>query len=355
MVIEKITSYINKIFRNEETMVFSFLLLLAFLTLVIFGGILTPFIISIVFSYLLYGLVKNFIKLGLSELASLIITFTIFVVAGLGLLIWLVPLVFQQTQALFLEVPVWLNNLRNFIENLIESNPDLVTSDQISAFFSEFISRLTSLSQGILDASISGIQDTLVFSIYLIMIPVLVYFFLFDRESIIKGLLKLLPKKREMLSGVWTEMDEQLSNYIRGKGIEILIVGFAAALIFVSVGLNYAALLSIIVGFSVLIPFVGAFLVTIPVVVVALLQFGIGFEFYLVVSLYLLLQALDGNLLVPILFSDAVKLHPVVIMLAVFVFGGLFGFWGAFFSIPLATFIKAIWNSWPKEAASDIS
>ena len=187
------------------------------------------------------------------------------------------------------------------------------------------------------------------------MIPVLVYFFLFDRESIIKGLLKLLPKKREMLSGVWTEMDEQLSNYIRGKGIEILIVGFAAALIFVSVGLNYAALLSIIVGFSVLIPFVGAFLVTIPVVVVALLQFGIGFEFYLVVSLYLLLQALDGNLLVPILFSDAVKLHPVVIMLAVFVFGGLFGFWGAFFSIPLATFIKAIWNSWPKEAASDIS
>ena len=155
--------------------------------------------------------------MGLSELASLIITFTIFVVAGLGLLIWLVPLVFQQTQALFLEVPVWLNNLRNFIENLIESNPDLVTSDQISAFFSEFISRLTSLSQGILDASISGIQDTLVFSIYLIMIPVLVYFFLFDREPIIKGLLKLLPQKREMLSVVWTEMDEQLSNYIRGK------------------------------------------------------------------------------------------------------------------------------------------
>ena len=134
MVIEKITSYINKIFRNEETMVFSFLLLLAFLTLIIFGGILTPFIISIVFSYLLYGLVKNFIKLGLSELASLIITFTIFVVAGLGLLIWLVPCV-SANSSIILEVPVWLNNLRNFIENLIESNPDLVTSDQISYSF----------------------------------------------------------------------------------------------------------------------------------------------------------------------------------------------------------------------------
>ena len=122
-------------------------------------------------------------------------------------------------------------------------------------------------------------------------------------------------------------------------------------LIFGIMGLNYTALLSIIVGLSVLIPYVGAFLATIPVIVVALLQFGIGFDFYMIVGLYLLLQALDGNLLVPILFSDAVKLHPVVIMLAVFVFGGIFGFWGAFFSIPLATFIKAVWNSWPSTSA----
>ena len=185
------------------------------------------------------------------------------------------------------------------------------------------------------------------------MIPVLVFFFLFDKERIIKGFLMLLPKKREMLSEVWIEMDDQLSNYVWGKGIEILIVGFAAALIFGIMGLNYTALLSIIVGFSVLIPYVGAFLATIPVIVVALLQFGIGFDFYMIVGLYLLLQALDGNLLVPILFSDAVKLHPVVIMLAVFIFGGIFGFWGAFFSIPLATFIKAVWNSWPSSVANN--
>ena len=103
------------------------------------------------------------------------------------------------------------------------------------------------------------------------------------------------------------------------------------------------------VGFSVLIPYVGAFLVTIPVVVVGLLQFGIGTQFYLLIGLYLLLQALDGNLLVPIIFSDAVKLHPVIIILAVFVFGSLFGFWGVFFSIPIATFIKAVWNAWPSK------
>ncbi len=349
---DQINRLLNKIFSNEESIIFSLLIVAFLFILYIFGGLLTPFIVSLIFAYLLIGLSKNFIKYGLSEFVSLVISFIIFLF-GLGFLVWLIPLIFQQTQAFFLEVPIWLNNFRGYVENLVQSNQDLISSDQISSFFTELVGRLSSLSQGVLDASISGIQDTVVFSIYLIMIPVLVFFFLFDKERIIRGFLMLLPKKREMLSEVWIEMDDQLSNYVWGKGLEILIVGFAAALIFGIMGLNYTALLSIIVGLSVLIPYVGAFLATIPVIVVSLLQFGIGFEFYMIVGLYLLLQALDGNLLVPILFSDAVKLHPVVIMLAVFIFGGIFGFWGAFFSIPLATFIKAVWNSWPSTPANN--
>ncbi len=350
---DQINKLFNKLFSNEESLIFSLLILTFLLVLYFFGGLLTPFIISLIFAYLLIGLTKNLIKYGLTELVSLIISYVIFLLSGIGFLVWLIPLIFQQTQAFFIEVPVWLNNFRSFIENLVQSNQELVSSDQISSFFTEFIGRLSSISQGVLDASISGIQDTLVFSIYLIMIPVLVFFFLFDKERIVRGFLMLLPKKRAMLSEVWIEMDDQLSNYVWGKGVEILIVGFAAAVIFGIMGLNYTALLSIIVGVSVLIPYVGAFLATIPVVVVAFLQFGIGFDLYMIVGLYLLLQALDGYLLVPILFSDAVKLHPVVIMLAVFVFGGIFGFWGAFFSIPLATFIKAVWNSWPSIPAKN--
>ena len=346
-MLDQLNSLLNRLFSNEESVIFSLLIFGFLLILYLFGSLLTPFIVSLIFSYLLIGLTKNIVKYGISELAALIISYVAFILLGLGFLIWLIPLIFQQTQAFFLEVPIWLNNFRSYVENLVQSNQDLISSDQISSFFTELVGRLSSLSQGVLDASISGIQDTVVFSIYLIMIPVLVFFFLFDKERIINGFLTLLPKKREMLSDVWIEMDQQLSNYVWGKGVEILIVGFSAAIIFGIMGLNYTALLSIIVGLSVLIPYVGAFLATIPVVVVSLLQFGIGFDFYMIVGLYLILQALDGNLLVPLLFSDAVKLHPVAIMLAVFIFGGIFGFWGAFFSIPLATFIKAVWNSWP--------
>lgn len=104
-----------------------------------------------------------------------------------------------------------------------------------------------------------------------------------------------------------------------------------------------------LVGLSVLIPYIGAFAVTVPVAVVAYLQFGFGYDFMLLLGLYIILQVLDGNWLVPLLFSNAVKMHPVTIILAVFVFGGLFGFWGVFFAIPMATFLKAIINAWPSE------
>ena len=104
-----------------------------------------------------------------------------------------------------------------------------------------------------------------------------------------------------------------------------------------------------LVGVSVLIPYIGAVLVTIPVVVVAMFQWGIGADFWTLIVAYLVVQALDGNLLVPILFSEAVNLHPLVIILSVIIFGGLWGFWGVFFAIPLATLVKAVIHAWPDE------
>jgi putative permease len=289
---------------------------------------------------------------GLNSSIALILTYSFFLLLGIALMVWLGPLVYQQLQSLVLEIPKWVNALMTFVQNVPEQYPDLVSSDQITAFLQSLSGQLTAISQDFLKASIAGIQNTVTIAINLILLPILVFFFLFDRESIISGFLNILPKERAMLNKVWVEMDSQLSNYARGKAIEIGIVGSTAAIIFMYFGLEYVALLSVLVGFSVLVPYLGAFIVTLPVAAVGLLQFGLSFDFWLLMGAYLVLQILDGNLLVPILFSDAVKLHPVIIMLAVFVFGGMFGFWGVFFAIPIATLIKAIWNSWPKNLAN---
>ena len=351
-MLEDLNNLFKKIFSNEETLIFALLLSIGFLIIFFLGNILTPFLMSLIFAYLLIGMQKRLEAYGLNSTVALIFTYSFFLLIGIALMVWLVPLVYQQLQSLVLEIPKWVKTFTVFIQTVPENYPDLVSSDQITTFLQSLSGQITAISEEFLKASIAGIQNTVTIAINLILLPILVFFFLFDRDSIISSFLKILPKERAMLQNVWFEMDDQLSNYARGKAIEIVIVGLAAAIIFLYFDLQYIALLSVLVGFSVLIPFLGAFLVTIPVAIIGLLQFGLSFDFWLLMGAYLVLQILDGNLLVPLLFSDAVKLHPVIIMLAVFVFGALFGFWGVFFAIPIATLIKAIWNSWPKNLSN---
>ena len=346
-MIEHFKNIFRRIFSNEETVVFFLIIISTLILFSFFIEVLTPFIISIIVAYLLVGLQKKIETYGVTPRISTIIAFSIFIIVGAAMFTWLIPLLYVQLQSFVLDIPRLFNEFLNFVSTIPAAFPDLVNSDQISVFFQAVSSELSSITQNIVKSSISGIQSTITVLLYIILFPILVYFFLFDRKNIIEGCLRIIPGDRAMLSQVWSEMDVQLSNYVRGKVLEIFIVGVAAAILFASFGLNYGALLAVLVGLSVLIPYVGAFSITIPIVIIGLLQFGLGTQFYLLIGFYLLLQFLDGNLLVPIIFSEAVKLHPIVIILAVFMFGSIFGFWGVFFSIPLATFIKAVWNAWP--------
>jgi len=182
--------------------------------------------------------------------------------------------------------------------------------------------------------------------IYLILVLLMVFFMLKDKTELVQNVNGLLPTERRLIKQVGTEMNTQIANYIRGKVIEIIIIGSASAITFALMDLRYSLLLGVLVGFSVLIPYIGAAVVTIPVAIVALFQWGISPDFWYLMVAYGIIQALDGNVLVPILFSEAVSLHPIYIIIAVLFFGGMWGFWGVFFAIPLATLVKAVVNAW---------
>ena len=184
--------------------------------------------------------------------------------------------------------------------------------------------------------------------VYLILVPLLVFFLLKDEAKIVAWLTSFLPQERPILRKVWAEMDDQIGNYVRGKIYEIFIVGGVTYVAFALLGLSYAPLLGVLVGLSVIVPYIGAAVVTLPVALVGYFQFGWSTDFGWLMVVYTVIQALDGNLLVPLLFSEAVNLHPVAIIVAVLVFGGLWGFWGVFFAIPLATLVKSLISVWPR-------
>ena len=206
----------------------------------------------------------------------------------------------------------------------------------------------------IIQASFQSVPNILAVGVYVLIVPVLVFFIMKERRYLLEQLEWILPKRRSLLNKIGNEMNQQITNYISGKLLEIVIVGVVSYGVFSFLGLKYTALLAVIIGFSVLVPYVGAIAVTLPVATIALFQWGFGPEFMYAILAYGILQMLDGNVLVPLIFSEAVNLSATAIIVAVLFFGGLWGFWGVFFAIPLATLVKAVFNAWPRKAQREL-
>ena len=347
--LEIISGWVNRYFSNEEAIYLVALLVVGFLVLFTLGGVLAPVLTGLVLAFLLQGLVKQLVDWRVPETGAVWLAFLLFIGALTALALFVAPLVWQQLRALVEALPGLVGRGREAADDLAQAFPELLTEAQITQWLEAATNQVGSIGASVLETLVANLSSMVGILIYLVLVPISVFFFLKDRRRIMGWLLSALPRKRSLIQRVGEEMNQQLANYVRGKFIEILIVGFVTFVTFTLLGLNYAALLGVLVGVSVLIPFVGAAVVTIPVALVGIIQFGWSWELAYVMAAYGIIQALDGNVLVPLLFSEAVDLHPITIIVAVLAFGGLWGVWGVFFAIPLATLIKAIINAWPRE------
>lgn len=313
------------------------------------AGLLAPLLVALVLAFLLEWPVAQMLKLGINRTAGASLVIVLFLGVVVLLTFGLIPSVWRQGASLIADLPSMIDKGLQTIQTLINQYPQFINPEQLNQMLAELKKLLD--TQHIIDIAkqlIGYSASLLVLMVYAILVPLLVFFFLKDKHQLISGSKRFFPVNRQLAGKVWFEMHQQIFNYIRGKVIEIVIVGVASYILFALMGLRYSALLAVLTGLSVLIPYVGATLVTLPITLVAFFQWGFSSEFGYLMLGYAIIQALDGNLLVPILFSDAVDLHPVIIIAAVLVFGGLWGVWGVFFAIPLASLVKAVINAWPK-------
>ena len=309
--------------------------------------IVPPLTAALVLAFLMEGISDQLESHGLPQWLGVTVAYVIFVGAFFAVSLGLIPLVWRQLTSLAAEMPRMLEQGRQLVGVLPARYPELVTAAQLNEITALVKLEMGALGQAILTRSVASIPGILTVLVYMILIPMLVFFFLKDKQQLLDWSSSFLPRERPLLRKIWGEMNMQFANYARGKVVEIILVGAVSYVAFSWMDLNYAALLGLAVGLSVIIPYIGAALVTLPVVMVGFFQWGMTSEFYTLCGVYLIIQVLDGNVLVPLLFSEAVNLHPVAIILAVLFFGGIWGLWGVFFAIPLATMIKAIINAWP--------
>lgn len=344
---EVLTRWYQRYLSEEEAVILLMLLIVAFVVMLMFGDILAPVLVAVILAYLMQGVANVLRHRGVPAELSVALSTVLFLGGFFAVLFVVAPLVWRQLVALVREAPAMIEAGRKVLVTLPEEYPVFFTQQQVNELTAAIQAEMASVGQILVTKGLSSIPSMLAAIVYLILIPLMVFFFLKDREQLVGWFGGFLPEKKPLLDRIWEELNLQFANYARGKGIEVLIIGVASYLVFAVFSLNYAALLGLLVGFSVIVPFIGAMLVTIPVMMVAYFQFGVTPDFYWVVGAYVVIQILDGNVLVPLLFSEAVNLHPVAIVIAVLFFGGLWGLWGVFFAIPLATLVNAILSAWP--------
>jgi len=346
----------RRLLPNAQAVLLASTLIVSFVLIYSLSDLLMPVFVSIVLAYLLEGIVSKVESMKMSRLAAVYLVFLSFMI-GLGfLLFFLLPIVSEQAVELVQQIPSILSRAQTEIMRLSRVYPQFFSEKKIQQIMPLAQKELLSYAQNLLSVSAASVVGLVSVMIYLFLVPMMVFFFLKDKELLVSWFVQFMPSERHLTVHVWEEIDQQIGNYVHGKFAEVFILWFVSFATYAALGLNYAMLLAVLMGLQVIIPYVGATLVTFPVLGVAYFQWGLsGDDFMYVVVAYSIIQALDGVILVPLLFSEAVNLHAVAIIIAILFFGGLWGFWGVFLAIPLATVVKAVLTAWPRIGANALN
>ena len=337
-------------FTDPNQVSLALVLLFSILITYVLIETISPILVAIVLAYMLEGLVQNLMKTtNMVRNFSVILVFLIFLVISILTLFMLLPLLLDQLTLFVKSLPEIFNKSKEFILGLYDEN-EYIPKDYIENIFLGLQGETSKLGNSIFAFSLASAGGLFAIIVYTILVPIMIFFMLFDKEAIYNWLSRFFPKKLDLTQKAYTELNLKIGNYIRCKFIEIIIVWISSFILFIALGLNYSLLLSFLCGVSVIIPYVGMIAVTIPIILVSYFQWGIASEFWYVIVGHLIIQAIDGNVVVPILFSDAVNIHPFAILLSILFFGSIWGVWGVFFAIPLAVLISTILNVWPKQA-----
>lgn len=310
------------------------------------GSLLAPVFISIIIAYLLEGMVGVLQRSRLPRLPAVAIVFVVFMVGMLVMILWLIPLTVKQISQLVQQLPGMLSTVQYRLLQLPTSYPELISENQVGQIIDFLNSGISTLGKRVLTVSLASVVELIHLVVYLVLVPFMVFFLLKDKMLLLGWGRRFLPDNMDLTETVWQEANVQITNYIRGKGWELLIIWGISYASFKALGLQFSLLFSLFVGLSVIIPYIGVTVMGFVMALAAFVQWGWSSEFAAAMAVYAVIQILDGNLLAPLLLSGVVNLHPVAIVVAVLLFGGLWGLWGLFFAIPLATLANAVIKAW---------
>ncbi len=337
---------IRKIFKDPHMVVLLLAFAISIGTIWLLGAALAPVVVAIAIAYALDDPIERLKTRGLPRYAGIVLIYSLFLLLYTAMLLLGLPVALRQSGRLMQELPNLLQVTSDYFRQVELPWLNSYAPNFVQELPERLINTLVLQSKNLLSKGLDTFGQVTVWVVNLMIIPLLVLFFLIDKERLLRGIAYLLPRNLQLVSRIWLEMEERMVSYVRGKVWEILAVAVATWAVFSLLGFRFSFIMAIISGISVLIPYVGAFAVAVPLFFLGAFQWGFQWELTWLMLAYVVLQMLDGNVLVPFLFSEAVKMPPTMILIGIIVFGSLWGVWGVFFAIPLATLCKAVAFTW---------
>lgn len=343
-------------------------ILLALLGLLLWGlsfvlQVLTPVLLPLavggILAYLLDPVVTFFVKRGQSRMKSIWIVFALVLVLVLALLASVVPRLVVESREFFNRVPELLRTTEErindfithapWVKELLEKRSEIKTEDALNkapAVLAGVGGVLAAIStwfgtQAMRVASWMG----LIFG--LLLVPIYLFYFLLERDAIVRGWRDYLPIKNSRLKEevvfILSSINDSLIVFVRGQVLVSLCSGTLLTIAFFGMGLNYAFFLGALAGALGIIPYLGAMISLVPAVTLAAVQFRDWWHPLAVLGIFALVNMLEGLVISPRIIGERVGLHPLAIIIAVMIGTTLFGgILGGLLAIPLTAALRTI-------------
>jgi predicted PurR-regulated permease PerM len=309
--------------------------------------VLMPFAVAAMLAYLGDPLADRLERMGLNRMWSATIVFVMIMLAVVGVLVLLIPLIARQVENLISNLPRYgdwaQNTVWPWLQARLHLDPHTFDSDRLLTAIKEHMASIGGVATAVLGkVSRSGLGIAMWLT-NLVLIPVVAFYLLRDWDRLVAKIDGMLPRSiQPTVAHLASEADKILGAFVRGQLLVMLALGVFYGTGLGVVGLTVGPLIGMVAGLLSFVPYLGFIIGFVAAIVAALVQYGDWTHVLLVCGVFAVGQLLEGYVLVPKLVGDKIGLHPVAVMFAVLAGGYLFGFLGVLLALPAASVIMVV-------------
>ncbi|MBU9706351.1 AI-2E family transporter [Paenibacillus sp. AK121] len=349
----------KKFFLNNKFVLFLLVLLLIGLNIlvltkisyiftpviVLLKTIILPVILSGVLYYLLNPLVDVLERNKVKRVYSIVVLFLLIIGIIAIVVTSVVPVIRDQIQGLIQNVPAYTEQVKQQFERLIGSNFVNQFQNTIQIDPSELASKTSEKLSGFINNAWTGVGSFLGVITETVLaiatVPFILFYLLKDGRKLPQWILKMLPPMfRKETDRIMTEMNHQVSSYIRGQIIVSFCIGVLLYIGYLIIGLDYSLTLAVIASFTSVVPYLGPVIAITPALIVAIVTSPI--MLLKMVIVWTVVQLIEGKFISPQIMGKSLRVHPITIIFVILTAGNLFGVVGIVLAVPGYAVLKVI-------------